>query len=200
MRTTTNIVLAAVFAMGLITSAPLLAQEAGFYLGGSVGKSKGKDACGSAATTCDDTDSAWKLFGGYQINRNFAAELGYTDLGKFTASGVVRGINVSARFEAKAWELVGIGSIPFGKISPYGKLGLYRGEVKGRAVGSLGAVSVTASDKDTNTDLTFGLGVKFDFTSNIGIRGEWQRYQKMGGDDVGKSDVDVLSVGLMYRF
>jgi OOP family OmpA-OmpF porin len=200
MRTTTNIVLAAVFVMGWSTSAPLLAQEGGFYLGGSIGQSKAKDACGSAATTCHDKDSAWKLLGGYQINRNFAAEFGYTDLGKFSGSGVVSGVNVTARFDAKAWELVGVGSMPFGRISPYGKLGLYRGEVKGQAVGTLGSASITASGKDTNTDLTFGLGVKFDLTNNIGIRGEWQRYQKMGGANVGKSDVSVHGVGFTYRF
>jgi OOP family OmpA-OmpF porin len=200
MRTTNTVLVAGVFTMGLITSAPLLAQDTGFYLGGSLGQSKAKDACGSAARSCDDKDTAWKLFGGYQINRNFAAEFGYTDLGKATASGVVSGVNVTADFEANAWELVGIGSIPFGRISPYGKLGLYRGEVKGRAIGTLGGTTLTANGKDTNTDLTFGLGVKFDFTTHIAIRGEWQRYQKMGGNDVGKSDVDVISVGATYRF
>jgi OmpA-OmpF porin, OOP family len=168
-------------------------------LGGSLGQSQAKDAC-SGATSCDDKDTAWKIFGGYQINRNFAAEFGYTDLGKVSGTAVISGVNLSESFEANAWELVGIGSVPFGRISPYGKLGLYRGEVKGRVVGTPGGVTATASGKDTNTDLTFGLGVNFDFTRNIGIRGEWQRYKKMGGDDVGESDVDVLSVGLTYRF
>ena len=37
--------------------------------------------------SCDSKDTAWKFFGGYQFNRNLAAELGYTDLGKIKRVG-----------------------------------------------------------------------------------------------------------------
>jgi hypothetical protein len=35
--------------------------------------------------------------------------------------------------------------------------------------------------------------VRYDFTKHIGVRGEWQRYHDMGGGNVVKTDVDVLS-------
>jgi hypothetical protein len=51
----------------------------------------------------------------------------------------------------------------------------------------------------------FGLGGEFDFTRNLGVRAEWQRYAKMkvrndvnGVEDDG--DVDALTVGVVYRF
>ncbi|TMH82921.1 MAG: hypothetical protein E6H47_13545 [Betaproteobacteria bacterium] len=59
----------------------------------------------------------------------------------------------------------------------------------------------SGSLKETNTDLTFGLGVQYDVSRELGVRGEWQRYKNIGGDNVGgKSDVDVLSIGGIWRF
>jgi len=72
--------------------------------------------------------------------------------------------------------------------------------VKGSASATLGGLSASASDKDTSTHLTFGLGAAFDINRNFGVRAEYQKYKDMGGSNVGKSDVDVLSIGLLYRF
>ena len=67
-------------------------------------QSKLKDACTDlpSGLSCSDTDTAWKIFGGYQFSRYFAAELGYNDFGKATASGVISGVNVDAKVEATA--------------------------------------------------------------------------------------------------
>ncbi len=146
------------------------------YIGASIGQSDLGDACGGLSS-CDDKDTAWKVFGGYQINRTFGVELGYTNLGEVSVPG--------AGAEVTAWELLGIAAIPLGPVSVYGKLGFARGEVKG--TGALAGVS------DTSTDLTYGIGVQYDFTKQIGIRGEWQRYDF---DD----KVDVLSIGVVFRF
>jgi hypothetical protein len=32
------------------------------------------------------------------------------------------------------------------------------------------------------------------------VRAEWQRYQDIGGGNIGEGDVDVMSIGLIYRF
>jgi OmpA-OmpF porin, OOP family len=150
------------------------------YLGGTIGQSESKDGCNNVPN-CDDKDTAWRILGGYQFNRYFAAELGYHDLGEAsTPAGAVEGT---------AWELVGIGSYPIvDKFSVYGKLGLYRGELE--APGA----------EETNSDLTYGVGLQYDFLKNVGVRGEWQRYSKMGGGNITETDVDVLSVGVVYRF
>ena len=45
---------------------------------------KARDWCTGAdgfVVSCDDRKNAWKLFGGYQITRNFAVEAGYANLG-----------------------------------------------------------------------------------------------------------------------
>lgn len=175
------------------------APEAGFYAGISVGQSEARDSCdgaGDLGLSCDEKDTAWKLFGGYQFNRNLAAEIGYTDRLTKVSFGAP---GFSGDVKASAWELVGIGAFPIiDRFSVYGKAGLYRAETKASA--SAPAFGFTASAKETNTDLTYGVGVKYDFTRNVGLRAEWQRYNDVGGGDIGEDDVDVLSVGVVWKF
>jgi OmpA-OmpF porin, OOP family len=174
------------FAAATAFAGSALAQESAWYLGGSIGQSKAKDACSdlSSNVSCDDKDTAWKIFGGYQFNRYIAAEVAYTDLGKVKASGPT----VSAEVKSNAWELVGVGSYPIGAsgFAPYAKLGVYRGESKLSS-------SSGVSDKDTSNDWTAGLGVRYDITKNVAVRAEWQRYN-------GDADIDMLSIGALYKF
>ncbi len=151
------------------------------YIGGTIGQAEYKDGC-SGIADCDEKDTAWRILGGYQFNRYFAAELGYHNLGEASAP--------AGATEGTAWELVGIGSYPIvDKLSVYGKLGLYRGELEGPA------------GEETNNDLTYGVGLQYDFLKNVGVRGEWQRYNKMGGGSgIPETDVDVVSIGVVYRF
>lgn len=168
-------------------------QDSGWYVGGSIGQTSVDISC-AGASSCDDSDTAFKVFGGYQINRNFAVEFGYTDLGTFKASAP----GLSLDIDTNAWELVGVGAYPFSpQFSVYGKLGFYRGEAKASA--TLGVLSGSA--KETNTDLTYGVGLQYNLNRQLGVRGEWQRYSSMGGDSIGgEFDVDVLSLGLTYKF
>jgi OOP family OmpA-OmpF porin len=184
-------------------SAPAVAQDKGLYLGGSLGQSKVSLDC-TGASSCDDKDTSWKIFAGYQVNRNFAIEVGYSNLGEATANVpafVVGGIPIPASrvsIEATAWELVAVGSLPVAeRFSLFGKLGLYRADTD-VSIAFTGAG--TATDNDSNTDLTFGVGARYDFTRNLGLRAEWQRYSDVKAGDFGDSNVDVLSLGIIYRF
>jgi OOP family OmpA-OmpF porin len=167
------------------------------YIGGGIGQSKAKDGCDAigVATSCDDKDTAWRVFAGYQFNRNIAAELGYADLGKI---GFSVGALGSGEVKATAWDLSAIGLWPVAnQFSIFGRLGFYNAETK--------ISGVIGGGKKRTTDLTFGLGVQYDFTRNFGVRGEWQRYSDVKShSDLfgtnGKSDVDVLGVSLVYRF
>jgi OOP family OmpA-OmpF porin len=172
-------------------SAPAAAQDMGFYLGATFGSATQDGQCDGvvAGVSCDDKDSAWRILGGYQFNRNLAVELGYHNLGEASASG--GGVTVTD--EVTAWELVAVGSFPLAnQFSLYGKLGMYRGEVE-RTV-TLGGLSASADE--SGTEFTFGLGARYDFMPNLGVRAEWQRYMDLLPD----VDVDVLSIGLIFRF
>lgn len=171
-------------------SAP--ATDKGWYMGAAVGQANQKDTFAAATVNADRKDTAWKLYGGYQYNTNLAVELGYVDLGK--ATGTLGG--VAADSSAKAFELVGVGILPLGhSFSAYGKLGLARWDTKM----SVGGVGVS----DTGVDLTYGVGAKYDVNSNWAVKAEWQRYRTDPTNlrvNVAGKDIDLLSVGVQYKF
>jgi OmpA-OmpF porin, OOP family len=173
---------------GVVVSSASFAQakpapdDRGFYVGASVGQS----TADCDIPSCDDKDTAYRVFGGYQFSRNLAIEGGYSPLGEVSGAG--------ATLEANAWDLVGVGIYPINpQFSVYGKLGFYNAEVKAGGI---------ISGKKTTTDLTYGLGGQFNFARNLGLRLEWQRYSGVeapssaGGD----SDIDVLSLGVLFKF
>ena len=197
-------------AVALGLSAALVALPAaaqlnltGLYAGVGVGQSKAKDWCtGAVFVSCDDKDTAWKVFGGYQFTPNFAAEIGYSNLGKFTASGSDPFFGFQTdNAKVTAWEWTALGTFPvMNRLAVLGRLGLYRANVKE-------SNSVFGNFEHDNTDWTFGVGVQYDIIRNLAIRGEWQRYRKIGGGDVAfgagvgeKSDLDVLGVSALWRF
>ena len=167
-------------ALGVISavafSLPSLAMaqakgDSHWYIGGGIGQADAKEG--------DKTDTSMKIFGGYQINKNWGAELGYTDFGKSTASGF--------EFKANAWELVGVGTLPLGdgKFALLGKAGFFRGEVKG------------GGESETSTEFTYGVGAAWNFTPQLSLRGEYQKYTDVGD---GATDVDVFGISVVYRF
>ena len=186
-KTTIAVLMAA---SGLVVSSASFAQakpapvDTGFYVGASVGQSTSD--CPGGLGSCDDSDTAYRVFGGFRFNRNLAIEGGYAPLGEISGSGIT--------LESNAWDLVGVGIWPFSpQFSVYGKLGFYNAEAK---------LSGPISGKKTTTDLTYGLGAQFDFARNLGVRGEWQRYTgiEAPGGLSGDSDIDVLSVGVLFKF
>jgi OmpA-OmpF porin, OOP family len=159
------------------------------YVGGSLGQTKHNVTC-VGCTGTDDKDTGFRLFAGYQINRNFAAELGYADLGKakLTAGAA------SSEIDATAWDLSAIGAWPIGQFSIFGRLGAYHGERK------VSGNALTVSGSESKTGLTFGVGGQYDFNRNLGLRLEWQRYAKMKTAGGAEGDVDNLSLGVLWRF
>jgi OOP family OmpA-OmpF porin len=166
--------------------------DAGWYAGGSLGQSKiDCNTSGVAGASCDDKDTAFRAFGGYNFNQYFGAELGYADLGKVKASAG----GTSAEWRTKPWDLMAVGTLPLAeKFSLYGKLGWYWADTK--LSGDL-----LGSGSQSSNHGTYAVGAGYDFNRNLGLRAEWQRYGDVGGDNVGgKSDADMYSIGVVYRF
>jgi OOP family OmpA-OmpF porin len=176
-------------------AAPASAQMSNAYVGASIGQADFKDACADISgpgISCDDKDTAWRIFGGYQFSRNLAAEVAYHNLGEIKATN--SGTGASASIKASAWDLVAVGLLPFSaQFAGYGKLGVFYGTTEGNS-------NVGVSATDNNTGLTWALGLQFDPTPPLGLRLELQQYHDIGGDNTGKGNINVLSVGALWRF
>ncbi len=111
-------------------SGPAFAQaNEGWYAGVSVGSSEVEDFCTGipAGSTCDDSDTGFKLFGGKQFSKNWGSEFGFVDLGEATFFGPILGFPANVKLEADGFFLAGTGTIPFGqkeKFALFGKLGV----------------------------------------------------------------------------
>lgn len=178
-----------------MVSATAVAQEAGWYVGGAFGRSEVKDFCGGFATgsSCDDTEVTLKAMGGYQFSRNFALEMGLTGVGEFEASGIGQRTTINIGIAEGA----AVGILPLGdKFSIFGKVGLYTANVETRTETIFGS----STEDKRSTDLTYGAGVGFAVTPKLQVRGEWQRYQDVESADLRKSDVDIVTLGVVYRF
>ena len=188
------------------------AKDSGWYLGAGVGQvdydspiSESEADANLAyngitgTTSIDDTDTGWKLFGGYQINRNFALELGYVNLGEFGLdidfTAPVAG-SANASIEVDGFALSGLGILPIGdKFGVFGRVGAYAWEANADATVSVSGIgTVSLSDDEDGTDFFYGIGAKYDFMENFGARVEWERY------DIDGDDVDLISGSLVYIF
>ncbi len=199
--------------MVLAATSVVKADDAGWYMGGNIGQSTADidnqritdnllDGGFSEITIDnDDRDTGYKLFGGYQFNRNFAIESGYFDLGEFsyTATTMPTG-TLDGQMKLRGFNLDLLGFIPFSeKFSAFGRVGANYAEAKDRfsGTGAVNVLSPRADERDTNVKL--GAGVQYAFTDALAMRVETERYRI--NDAVGnKGDVDLVSVGLLYRF
>jgi OOP family OmpA-OmpF porin len=200
-------------ALAVIASPLALADDSGWYAGANLGQSKAtiddarisSSLLGTGSTSVsisdEDRDRGYKIFGGYQFNKNFALEGGYFDLGKFgfTATTVPAG-TLSGNIRLRGFNLDAVGTLPITeKFSVLGRIGANYAEASDsfNGTGSINVINPNPSKRDTN--LKLGLGLQYAFTDALAVRAEVERYRI--NDAVGnKGDVDLVSVGLVYRF
>ena len=200
-------------AFAAISSPSAMAADPGWYVGGNIGEAKSLIddeqiaesllGAGYSATSIDEDDNhvGYKLFGGYQFNRNFALEGGYVDLGKFgfdantSPSGSLNG-----DIEINGLNFDAVGIFPFtDKFSAFGRAGLIYAKSKDSFTGSGAVVVLDSNPSKREANYKAGVGVEYDFTPAFGMRVEAERYRI--NDAVGNDgDIDLISVGALYRF
>lgn len=192
--------LAAALAAALALSNP---ASAGFfdltlapYVGASVGQATSDISC-PAGVTCDDSDIAWKLYGGMEINEYISMQVGYTNLGDVEYSGAKTG---TRGVHGATLQMVGTYVFnPDFMLFATGGLNILNAEVDGTIAGT-----PTNNTGDTDVAWSAGLGAQYNFTKSLGLRAEWERYFEVGSSDfnggTGEADVDLISVGLVIKF
>lgn len=149
----------------------------------------------------DDKDQGYKVFGGYQFSRHFALEGGVFDLGEFgfAATTIPAGtFNGNIRLRGVNLDLVG--TLPITEnFSVIGRAGIQHAEARDRfsSTGQIRVIDPNPTKRDSN--LKLGLGLQYAFSPSWVLRTEVERYRI--DDAVGnKGDIDMVSIGLVYRF
>jgi OmpA-OmpF porin, OOP family len=175
----TKALLAAILPASMLAlSAPAFAQgqsDAGWYVGGSYGKTS--YSLSGAPAGVDDSDTGFKIFGGFQFTKHWGAEAGYIDFGKATASGL-------GDVGVTAFTFAGTGTLPLGEnFALLGKVGLGMWDSSG-----------SASSGDNGTDVYFGVGARYSFNKNLSLVVDYDRI------DAEDDSVNMFSVGVRYKF
>jgi len=193
--------------------AAAFAQDTSHYYGGlSVGQSKTQtDAAGLTSgllpgvgvlnSTTDEKDTAYKLFGGYQFNRNIALEGGYFDLGKnsFNANTVPAG-TLAGESRVHGLNLDLVGTLPFTeRFSALARVGVQHAWSKSTASGTGAGALVAPNSKHNGSGAKVGFGLQYEMSPAVWIRGEVERYRIKNA--VGqRNNVDVATLSLVFPF
>ncbi len=205
---------AATLAMGLTLaySRAACAADADWYLGLGAGRSAShlddtriaeELTSPGFAVTSIDTDShknAYKLFGGYQVNRYFATELSYFDLGKFSfyAHTAPAGeVNGTISVHGLAFDVVGL--LPFTEqLSAFAKIGAAEAQTRDSFSSTLGA-GLGGAPEQWHINGKFGAGLQYLLTAHVGVRAEWERY-RINDAVRDHGNVDAWTVSLVFPF
>lgn len=201
----------------MLTPTGELQAQSGWYAGGNIGlASAGYDEADLVSDLAargwtidtpavDDSDTAWKLYGGFAFNPVLAVEVAYVELGEVvTEFGAT--ISPSDIDDLLAdtyavhpvlgdgWVAAGVLSWPVipERLSLYGRAGVFdwQADIDVRVIsGGTGQVS----GDDSGTDWMYGFGMDWRIGAAWSITAEWERYRL-------NDWVDVPSVGLRFRF
>jgi hypothetical protein len=169
-------------------------------IGAAQAQTIGNDAphgyVGIGAATADNvtTDQyrvGGKLYGGYQFDRNWGLEAGYTYFDDQDFSRSIGNRAVKGQVRGSSSYIAGKYTIPLSeRVAAYGKLGVSYNERKYRDT-----VGLRYDDNDTGA---YGaVGLQYKLNQNASVIGEYERY---GKDKNLGAKADVYTVGLQYDF
>jgi OOP family OmpA-OmpF porin len=187
------------FAVGAAFSIPSLAQQpanptspmttptrAPWYGGISVGESKLNNGC-VGGFSCDDKDTAYRLFAGTKFNQWLGVEIGGTYFGKWDRGG--------GETEAWAGDIAATAGVEIARNSSlFAKVGVAYTQTEATGTG-LGL----ATGKESDWSPRYGVGGQIGLSQNWAVRADWDRYQNVtfrGREE----DVDVYMLGVQYTF
>ena len=209
--------LLALTSIGTLLASGALAQNGSYTYGGiAVGQSHGKsDASGMAAyqirgsvppltvTTLnrDDNDNAYRVFLGYQFNRNVGLEASFFDLGRFNYHATTSPAGtLDGQTKIQGGGVDVVGALPLS--DNWSLLGRVGGQfAKTRNVFS-GTGAVFVSDPSPSArqfNYKVGAGLQYAFNPHFLMRGEAEQYRTR--DAIGGNDrVQVFSLSLVFPF
>ena len=149
--------------------------DSGLYIGAGAGNATIK------GSGFEESDSAYKVFGGYNIGFipfvDLAVEGSYVDFGKPSTS--------TESIEASGVNAFGLAGLNFGPFGVFAKAGIVSWNTDTR-IG-------TTNTEDSGTDPAYGLGARLAIGS-FAVRAEYEFF------DIGDTDIGMASVSGVFTF
>jgi OOP family OmpA-OmpF porin len=146
------------------------------YFGGSFGSSEAENYC-LVTSGCENKDSSWKGFIGFNINETFSAEATYTSIGDLHKSGTASDIS--------AFSVSALANLPINdQFAVFGKAGLSRWK------------SENTDSEKSGSDMTYGVGAKINLNETMKLRAEWEHLPSISTSNTEESDIDMMSIGI----
>ncbi len=185
-----NLIVAALAVAGLMVGVSASAQT---YVGGTVGTARLSYDC-PTTVSCDKNATAYQLFGGYSIDKNFAVEASYFSAGTYKIAGVSSAKAFGADAKADGYAISGVAKFDVtDEFAIFGKLGWARSTTKAEFTSGL-----TGSDKSSSTDPVIGFGVTYKFSKELALRAEFDSFRDRINSQ--KHTANALTVGVQYAF
>ena len=197
----------------LATVPTTAAAQDGWYGGASIGRAyesvnfdKVFQSVLPPATTLTsysdgDRDSSYKVFAGYQFHDNFALEGGYFDLGDFDYGSTTNPPGSQfGGLGADGWNLDLVGTLPITmNLSALARFGFNYADTRSSISGTGAAAMGRREFSDSNSNYKYGFGLQYAMSPALALRLEAERY-RLDEASGSKGDVDLISLGFVYRF
>lgn len=165
----------------------------GPYVGAAVGASSFQlRDVGAAKISSDESDRAYKIYGGYQLTERYGVELGYVRLGKLEDRFNVGGTTVRQSATGRSLYVAGTGRLPLGEsFALTGKLGVAFNKVTGSNV-------LSASDSliGSKTSPMLAFGAEYRLSRDLALTVDLDGFGKLSR----KVSAAAVTAGLRYSF
>jgi len=181
---------------GLITVSALLLSGGAMaqgYATFAVGQSTHVDGCAGVPSSwsCDESDTAFKLVGGYTFTDGLSLELGFLDFGKNKLSGF--GVNASVQVSALT-----LGGAIKGNFTPdfagHMRFGLASVKTEGKATSGFSSYSAS----ETKAQPYFGFGLSYALSNALAVEAgaDFSKAELEGSSN----NVRAFTIGLRASF
>lgn len=204
------LVAVAVAAVAASSSSFAAVEKHGFYVGAQGGVSRADD--GSFLKDLTEKAPAyewkqggfgWRALAGYQFNRTFSIEGGYTRFADNTyrADFLVAGYDITHK--TSAWDLVGKAALPIAdsNFDVYAKAGAAYQKTEYTA--NTGISTRAKLDSKSKVRPVAGIGAAYNFDNGLALDISWTRIFGNGKTDIngiGQPDSDLVALGVTYTF
>lgn len=195
--------------LGTLVAASAFAQEGGYYYGGiSAGQTHSQideqitlrnlmGAVPMTPITRNEQDTAYKVFGGYQFNRNLGVEIGYFNLAKFGYSTVTPTGAINGQYQIEGGNLDLVGTMPLGaRWALLGRVGAQYANTRNKFDGLGMAPSTYYNSNREDINPKIGVGMQYEITRSLFVRAEAERY-RISSVLANRGDVNMYSVSLV---